>query len=149
MVCGSRIDPLGVEIVVDGGVVSISMPPRLAVVMFPATSEAVALTDWSAPSPRVVLVGQVAIPESESRHAQLTVTGAFHQPNSERWPEDVREPDRVGAVVSMLIPLTVVDPELPAASHAVPLTDWPAPSVDNVTSLGQLATPERLSEQVK
>src|SRR4051794_21064534 len=48
----------------------------------------------------------------------------------------------VGAVRSMLIPLTVVLALLPARSMAVPLTDWLAPSLLKVTSPVTLARPD-------
>src|SRR5712691_2737017 len=49
----------------------------------------------------------------------------------------------------MLMPLTVALALLPATSVAVPLTDWPAPSMRTAAGSGQLATPDRLSLQVK
>src|SRR3989442_8168515 len=53
----------------------------------------------------------------------------------------------VGAVLSMLIPETVVLVLLPALSVAVPVADWAAPAALRVIGLVQLAIPERTSEQ--
>src|SRR5260370_18705247 len=56
-----------------------------------------------------------------------------------------------GGVWSMLIPLTVAEPEFPATSRHVPVTDWFAPSAESVVGAGGLpaARPERLSAQWK
>src|SRR5919201_5532113 len=54
-----------------------------------------------------------------------------------------------GFSASMLMPLTVVLAELPAASTAVPVTDWLAPFVVSPWSAGQVAIPESESPQVK
>ena len=48
----------------------------------------------------------------------------------------------------MLIPPTVAVSLLPALSTAVPVADWPAPSLLSVSSDAQEATPERLSSQL-
>jgi hypothetical protein len=52
----------------------------------------------------------------------------------------------VGAVLSMLIPFTAEEAELPATSNAVPPADWfwPSPSVCDD---GQLAIPDGVSLQ--
>src|SRR6266545_5462862 len=55
----------------------------------------------------------------------------------------------VGGIASMLMPPTVALRALPAASRAVPATDWPAPLSSSFASAGQVATPERTSAQVK
>src|SRR6266849_4190689 len=56
-----------------------------------------------------------------------------------------------GAVLSMLIPLTVDVAELPATSMQVPLTDCPAPSAERTVGAGGLlgAKPERVSAHAK
>ena len=51
-------------------------------------------------------------------------------------------PVRVGAVLSTLMPPTVVLAELPAASTAVPSSDWSVPS-PNVLSAVTLSMPDR------
>jgi hypothetical protein len=56
----------------------------------------------------------------------------------------------VGAVLSMLIPLTVAGAlTLPALSLQVPEADCPAPSLLSVTGALQLAIPDRASEPLK
>ncbi len=52
-----------------------------------------------------------------------------------------------GLVVSMLMTVVAVA-ELPALSVAVRVIVWFAPTASTVTSAGQLATPDRASEQV-
>ena len=59
-----------------------------------------------------------ANPETVSLHVKDTVTSALFQP-LELAPRE-REALIVGAVLSMLIPVTEVDAELPAASTALP-----------------------------
>src|SRR4051794_32154749 len=48
----------------------------------------------------------------------------------------------------MLMPLTVVLFEFPAASTAVPNADWAAPSLASVVAGEHVSTPERLSAHV-
>src|SRR2546428_12630194 len=62
--------------------------------------------------------------------------------------EVVAAPLIVGAVLSMLIPETVVLALLPALSVAVPLDDWPLPSA-SVASAAQLWIPESVSADRK
>src|SRR5256885_9189952 len=62
--------------------------------------------------------------------------------------EVVAAPLIVGAVLSMLIPETVVLALLPALSVAVPLVDWPVPSA-SVASAAQLWMPAGVSAQLK
>src|SRR5262245_61502620 len=52
-----------------------------------------------------------------------------------------------GAVLSRLT-TAVALAEFPALSVAVPLMDWPAPSVDTITGEGHVAMPAPLSVQV-
>ena len=56
---------------------------------------------------------------------------------------------RLGAVLSILMPLTVVVAVLPAASMAAPLADWPALSPLRVMGEVQEATPDMASLQLK
>src|ERR1700690_312350 len=49
----------------------------------------------------------------------------------------------------MLMFETVTEVLLPAPSFAVPVTDWPAPWTSVTGVVGQVATPETASEQVK
>src|SRR5438094_10526941 len=57
-------------------------------------------------------------------------------------------PLSTGEVLSTLIPERLAPAELPAASTAVPLAVWFAPSL-TVLAAGQLSIPDRLSAQVK
>src|SRR2546428_3599852 len=102
----------------------------------------------SAPPVRCVAsAAQLWIPESVSAQLKRTVTSFLYQPAA--LGELVAAPLIVGAVLSMLIPETVVLALLPALSSAVPLADWAAPSALRVIGLVQLAIPERRSEQRK
>jgi hypothetical protein len=58
-----------------------------------------------------------------------------------------REAAIVGAVLSMLIPLTVSLAKFPASSMAVPEADWFAPSEESTSSAEQEKTPEVASAQ--
>ena len=77
---------------------------------------------------------------------KLTVTFVLFQPLA--LAAGVRLALAVGAVLSMLMPETVVLAVLPALSVTVPSTGWSAPS-PSVTGAVQAATPERASSQVK
>ena len=71
---------------------------------------------------------KLATPEpAPSLQLNPTVTGPLYQPALLLGV--VAAPVMVGAVVSMLIPVTVNDVWLPAASVAVPVTLWFWPSV--------------------
>ena len=87
------------------------------------------------------------MPDSASLQLHAIVTGAEYQPLP--FAEVVGTPARVGPVKSTLIPLTVVDEELPARSAAAPGTDCDAPSC-NVTGAVHPAVvmPEPSSTQV-
>src|SRR6185437_3651092 len=76
------------------------------------------------------------------------VTSLLYQPSALGPGLVVGKPLSSGAVLSMLIPLTVVLALLPAASVAVPVMLWLLPS-PRVTGAGQTSTPERVSAQVK
>src|SRR5438034_11358780 len=67
-----------------------------------------------------------AMPESASPQLQCTVTSSAYQPAP--FGAVVGAPLVLGGVLSMLIGPTLVDAPLPAASAAVPLTDWCPPS---------------------
>jgi hypothetical protein len=58
-----------------------------------------------------------------------------------------REAVIVGAVLSMLIPLTVSFATFPALSMTVPEADWFAPSEESTSSAEHEATPEVSSAQ--
>src|SRR5687768_4989233 len=125
-----------------------SMPLTVADLELPALSVAVPVTDWSAPSLlSVVLPTQVAMSDSPSAQVKLTVTAALYQPF--RSATRSGAPLMVGNTVSMSMSVTVAVLVLPAASVAVPTTNWPAPSLLNSVSPTQEATPDRLSSQVK
>src|SRR5207245_4921728 len=113
-----------------------------------ALSVAAPLADWPVPSAlSVASAAQLWIPESVSAQMKCAVTSLLYQPAA--LGEGVAAPLIVGAVLSMLIPETVVLALLPALSSAVPLADWAAPSALRVIGLVQLAIPERTSEQRK
>ena len=67
--------------VVTGLVRSMLMPETVVLAMLPATSTAVPVTDWFAPSPESV-TGPVtlATPDWSSVARKVTVTGALYQP---------------------------------------------------------------------
>ena len=135
---------------VTGAVRSIRSPSTVRVVGLPARSATVAELDSASPSPvSTVLGGQApSIPESGSEQSQSTVTSSAYQPCG---PGAIRgAPARVGALVSMSRPETVVDDVLPARSVADPRADRPAPSA-RVTGAGQPsgAIPASASVQLK
>jgi len=106
------------------------------------------MTDWPAPSPRVVGVGAVETPESASVQVKLTVTATLFQPFE--FGKGDLELDITGGVLSILIPDTVAEFELPALSVQSPVLDWPVPSDETICGLtGPAATPERESAQLK
>ena len=89
-----------------------------------------------------------ATPERESEHTKLTVTGALFQPFPFGGMD--LDPVIVGGVLSMFIPLTVAETELPALSVQVEPRDWPEPSVETTCGVvGSTFTPDSPSAQVK
>src|SRR5688500_17840201 len=124
-----------------GAVRSILMSPTVALVPLPARSITEALADNAAPSPLTVLSagGSPSRPESASEAVQRTVTSPLYQPLP--FGALVGAPLRLGAVLSMLMPLRLALAELSAASAAVPSALWFAPS-PFVTAGEQPATPE-------
>src|SRR5436305_3878413 len=142
----------GAVTVVTGGVRSMFTAGLLvAVVALPARSLTEADVVRPVPSPGIELSpGQApSMPLSPawSAHDQWTATVPLYQPAPLGLVVGV--PLRVGAVLSMLIPLTVALDWLSALSTAVPVTDWPAPLPDAVVGPGQLLIPDSASEQVK
>lgn len=106
-----------------------------AVAVFPARSVAVPETAWFAPSLDIDEgEGQVAIPESESPHVKLTVTGAVSHPLEFGAGEIFGI--TVGGVLSTLRRAEAVA-VAPAASVTVPLTGMLAPSVETICGGGQ------------
>src|SRR5690349_14054330 len=100
----------------------------VAVVTLPALSATLAVAVRANPSVSMTEGAGTAParPESASSAAQTCVTGALYQ-----WLAFGAASGaalRFGAVLSTLMPLTVLDAELPALSRAVPTTDWFAPS---------------------
>src|SRR5947207_11112560 len=85
-----------------------------------------------------------AMPESASPQLQCTVTSSAYQPAP--FGAVVGAPLMLGGVLSMLIGPTLVDAPLPAASAAVPLTDWCAPSPSSA-GLAQPTMPDSASSQ--
>src|SRR5439155_13505273 len=112
-----------------------------------AWSVALPLDYWPWPSASVASAAQLWFPDSAS--AQLKTLSLPVVFPLAALGEVVAAPLIVGAVLSMLIPETVVLVLLPALSVAVPVADWPAPAALRVTGLVQLAIPERTSEQRK
>src|SRR5437764_137417 len=112
--------------------------------LFPARSDTEAVAVRAAPSPvMVLLAGQVpSMPDRPgwSAHVQATLTLLLYQPKP--LGPAVGAPDRVGGVLSILMPDTVVLALLSALSVAVPTTDWLAPSVLLVTGAHELLRPE-------
>src|SRR5262245_20892179 len=100
------------------------------VALLPALSVTVPVTDWLAPSPKVVGPERLARPERASLPLKDTTTSALYQ----AWPLAARSgaPLIVGAVLSMLTPLTVALALLPARSVTVKVWPWPAPSAVKV-----------------
>ena len=73
---------------------------------------------------------QLSIPERVSLPPNDTVTSVLCQPLALGLGR--HEALTVGAVLSILMPPTVVEAELPALSTAVPAADWWAPSALSV-----------------
>src|SRR5205085_10714690 len=94
------------------------------------------------------LPGTVAgsMPDGTCTAVHWIVTLPLYEPSA--WGCVVGAPLRVGGVLSTLIPVRLAPAVLPAASTAVPLAVWFAPSL-TVLAAGQLSIPERLSAQVK
>ena len=110
----------GMSAVVVGAVRSIWMPDTVFVVVLPARSVQVAVEERSAPSPVTVSAGGWATtPDSASEQVHVT-----------------------------LIPLRPALAVLPAASTAVPLALWFAPS-PRLLAAGQVSTPDSPSAQAK
>src|SRR5437763_227480 len=120
-----------------------------AVAELPALSVTVAVAVRPLPSPVIVDgPGQATTPDRLSAQVQVMVTSPRYQPAA--LAAGAAWPTMVGAVLSTLIAATVAEAALPAASVAVPVTDWLAPS-PTVGGVVQLATPDRpaWSAQVK
>jgi hypothetical protein len=101
---------------------------------FPALSVHVPVRDWPAPSVVTVAdAGELATPESVSLQLKLTVTSVLFQPFAFAAGDCDALAD--GAVLSMLIPVTVAELVFPALSAQVPVRDWFAPSVLTVCGL--------------
>ncbi len=88
----------------------------------------------------------LATPDRGSVQVKVTVTGPKLPPKMSGG--GLRRPVMVGGVRSTLMLLSVAPAVLPARSTQFPVMDWAAPSA-KVTGDGVLATPERVSEQVK
>ena len=125
--------------VVFGAARSIRMPDTVVVVVLPALSVHVADAARFAPSPVTMLGAGVAVtPEPPSVHTQVTVTSALLQPVA------LGVPVSAGPVLSTLTPVTLAVALLPAASVAVPVAVWFAPS-PSVCAAVQLSTPDSAS----
>src|SRR2546428_13847290 len=121
------------------------VPEAVVLVLLAALSVAVPLDGWPLASASVASAAQLWIPESVSAQLKCTVTSLLYQPAA--LGEVVAAPLIVGAVLSMLIPETVVLALLPALSVAVPVAGWAAPPAPRGFGLGQLARAARTSGQ--
>src|SRR2546421_9848705 len=134
-----------------GAVLSIFTWALCAASALPALSLIEALAFRPLPSPVIVLLGGTALarPESASLAVQPIVTLPLYQPLA--LAAVVGVPARLGAVLSMLIPVTPPVAALSALSTAVPLTAWFAPSVETTTLPPpvQLLMPDSASEQAR
>src|SRR5688572_3032102 len=91
-----------------------SMSDTVLEALLPASSVAVPVTDWSAPSWSTLAAVQVATPDSPSRQVKPTVTGSLYQPAVFFVPTLVRLELMVGAVPSRLIVTDCSTAEPPA-----------------------------------
>src|SRR3954451_15350868 len=131
---------------VAGAVRSILMPPTVAMVVWPALSLTEAEAERLLPSPvTTVSAGQATTPDRLSAQVQWTVTSPLNQPLAFGVPTTV--PEMVGGVVSTLTRGVRTEALLPAASVAVAVSVWPAPS-PNVCALSWVLTPESASDAV-
>jgi len=81
-----------------------------------------------------------------SKHVNETVTFPLFHPYE--FGPGVLEPAIAGGVLSMLIPATVEDAELPALSVHVPVRDWLLPSEETTWLPETESTPEKSSVHV-
>ena len=95
------------------------------------------------------MLGEVELdtPDNVSEHAKLTVIVTLFQPFALAG-EDL-DPVMVGEVLSILIPPTVTETELPALSRQVPVADSPCPSAESNWGLEDESTPESASLHAK
>ncbi len=146
--------PAGALALVTGAVRSILTAGLLvALVELPALSLTEALAVRPTPSPVIVLsAGLVegSMPDRASAAVHSIVTSPLYHPSP--LGLEVGVPLKVGALLSMLMLLTVALALLPATSDAVPVTTWFSPSLLTVVGPGQpptAAMPERESLQTK
>lgn len=119
-----------------------------AAAVFPATSVVVPDTGWLAPSLEIVVeVGQVAIPDNESLHVKLTVTGLISHPLAFGAGESLGI--TVGGVLSMLRLRQPGGDEFPCVSIALAQTAWLAPSELTSIGAGQILIGKEPPVQVK
>src|SRR4051794_17770603 len=138
----SAFFPAGSWAVMASAVRSMLIPVTEPVPSFPAWSLIFAEAPRLRPSPLMVLLaGWVAgsMPDRPSVPVQAIDTSPrYHSPPLE---SPVGAPVSDGAVLSMLMPLTVTELLFPAMSWVSPWTDWVAPSLETVWSGPQPATP--------
>ena len=152
-VTGPLFQPFGfgpglLEPVIVGEVRSMLIGETVAVALFPALSAQVPRTDCPAPVPSVVGLDMESVPDRASVQVKLIVTGELFQPFPFGGMD--LDPVIVGGVLSMFIPLTVAETELPALSVQVEPRDWPEPSVETTCGVvGSTFTPDSPSAQVK
>jgi hypothetical protein len=116
------------------------MPVSVNVPTLPARSVAEPVAVWAAAS-AVFVIGLVrepsSIPDNESMAENVTVTLVLFQPLE--LGATSREAETTGAVLSMLIPVSVNVPVLPARSVAEPVAVWAAASA--VVVIGSVRVP--------
>jgi hypothetical protein len=114
-----------------------------AVMVLPALSVAVPEAVWLAPLfDSVVGPGHVSVPDSASAQLKLMVTSELFHPAA--FGAGVAVGKMLGETLSRFT-VAVVVAVLPAKSVAVPVIDWPAPSVNTVVGPGHPFVPDRLS----
>src|SRR4051794_12441857 len=146
-VTGALTQPPGTPVTeVAGAVRSTLMPSTVAEAVWPALSVTLAEADRSLPSPSTTeSAGQATTPDRLSAQVQWTVTSPVNQPSPFGVPRTL--PVMVGAVLSTLTSGVVIEALLPAASVAVAVSAWAAPS-PKVCALSCVFTPDSASDAV-
>src|SRR5712664_3442710 len=105
------------------------MPPTVAAAVLPARSDTVPERERFVPSLLMTCgVGpQLPIPDNASVQVKTMLTFALYQLLA--FGARSAAPAMVGAVLSMLMPLTTDVASLPARSRPIPVRDWFAASV--------------------
>src|SRR5207302_1632122 len=116
-----------------GGVRSRLIPGRTVDARLPARSTATPVALCARPSSANQAAGEhSAMPDRSSWQSKPTASDWLYQPAAFEGGTSAL---MRGGERSTLIPLTVADTWLPAASVALPVADWPTPSLASVTGL--------------